>query len=469
MPWHPPGRTAPIGAHGRSASSFLFPAAPLLAPAAPLGASLPLGLATGDIVLALVLVLAEVLAWLGATAEVALDHVSRSRLLDESEPEDREALGRKLESTPKLQFTAQLARYLGNATLVLALGYLVFRSEARDGQGLPFGLAVTAVLLAFALTFLVNDVLARVVAERDPERIARRSLPALVVLAFLTAPVRAPLRAALRLLFRVRLEDGPATAREEVRESLEEGEREGAFSAAEAEMIGSIIDMKSSRVEDVMTARGDMVSIAETATLDEAVKLVNEEGYSRIPVHRRDRDDIVGVLYARDLLQRWRPAGSEQGEAPTVGQLMRLAYFVPEGKLVADLMQDMKARKVHLAVVVDEHTRVAGVVTIEDLLEEIVGDIQDEYDDEEEAPAPTPEELATGSLEVEGRTPIEDVNRALDVHLPVTDDYETVGGLVFHELGKVPEAGDRLELDAVALTVLEADERTVRRLHVQKV
>jgi CBS domain containing-hemolysin-like protein len=421
-----------------------------------------------DVVLGAALLVAEALAWFGATSEAALDHFSRTRLLEGTPEEERAALGARLDRVPTLQLTAQLVRYLGNATLVVGLGYVVFRAAAAADAGPPIGTAAAVILGAFSLTFLVNNVLARVVAGREPERIVRRALPALGVLAILTAPLRAPLRGAVRLLFRVRLEDPPATAREEVRESLEEGEREGTFSAAEAEMIESIIDMKTSRVEDVMTPRGETVTVAETASLDEAVALVNEEGYSRIPVHRSDRDDIVGVLYARDLLQQWTTIADGAASRPTVGQLMREAYFVPEGKLVADLMQEMKARKVHLAVVVDEHTRVAGIVTIEDLLEVIVGDIQDEYDEDEETSLPSAEEIASGSLEVEGRTPIEDVNRALDVQLPVTDDYETMGGLVFHELGKVPAVGERLHVGTVLLTVLEADERTVLRLQVAR-
>ncbi len=481
--FNPPGRAAPDGAPHSAphpaphaaphaappiAPTRLATSAGLLVPFVPLGALLPVGIFPGELTLGVVLVLAEVLAWLGATADSALDHVSRARLLEQADPSDRSLLERRLGRFATLRFTARLVRYLGNATLVLALGYMVFRWEGRSDGYLPILPAAAAVLAAFGLTFLVNDVLARIVAERAPERTVHRLLPVLSVLAWATTPLRVPLAGLVRLLFRVRLEDDPSTARDEVKESVEEGEREGSFSAAEAEMIGSILSLKSSRVEDVMTLRGDMVSVAETDSLDDAVDRVNAEGYSRIPVHRRDRDDIVGVLYARDLLHRWRDRGIVGGAAPTVAQLMRPAYFVPSGKLVVDLLKDMQVRKVHLAVVVDEHTRVAGVVTIEDLVEVIVGDIQDEYDEEVEALPPTPEQLAGGSLEVDGRTAIEDVNRALDVRLPITDDYETVGGLMFHELGKVPEAGDRVDIESVVLTVLEADERTVRRLQVTR-
>ena len=457
MPWHPPGPPAA----SRAAFLFCMPL-PLIA------AALLAAFGATELGIIAILVLAEALAWFGATAEVALQRYSRSELLEQvPEGDARDALTERLARTPTDELTARLMRYLGNALLVLGLGYLVF---GRGVEALSWQAATAVVAGAFALTFLINDVLARIVAERAPERVLTRALKPLSVLAILTAPLRAPLRWIVRVLFRVRLEEDALTARDEVLESLEEGEREGSFSSEEAEMIGGIIDLQTQAVSSVMTPRSDMIMVPEETTLAEAVALVVEEGYSRIPVLREDRDDVVGLLYARDLLTRRRPGEDEEvPEDATVRDLMREPYFVPEGKSVGDLLQEMRARKVHLAVVLDEHTRVAGLVTIEDLLEEIVGEIEDEYDEPDEDDETSGlQALGDGRLRLDGRTPIEDVNRALRVELPVTDDCETMGGLMFHQLGKVPIAGDVVELEEVAIRVLEADERKARSLVVER-
>ena len=147
--------------------------------------------------------------------------------------------------------------------------------------------------------------------------------------------------------------------------------------------------------------------------------------------------------------------------------IARPAFFVPESKRLDDLLTDMRKQRVHMAIVVDEYGGTEGLVTIEDLLEEIVGEIEDEYDEDDSPPAPTKEALADGTFEVEGRMGLEDLNEYLDVALPIEEDCETLGGLVFHRLGRVPAPGDKVEADGVLITVIEADERTAQRLRIQ--
>jgi magnesium and cobalt transporter len=301
----------------------------------------------------------------------------------------------------------------------------------------------------------------RLLARHRPNRFLVGSFPALAVLRRLTTPLRLPAKLVAWLLFRVRLEEGGPGAREEIRIAVEEGERDGSFTHAEAGTLSAVLDLPEKPVGDVLTSRGEMTMLRADAPLKEAVQLAQRTGYSRFPVYGRDRDEVLGYVTVRDLLAHW----GRDGESVRVRDILRRPFFVPESKNVRDLLEEMRQRRAHLAVVLNEFGGTAGLVTIEDLLEAIVGDIGDEYDAPVlEAP---PEGPRAGVLDVDGRTPIEEVNRALRVELPVEEDFETVGGLVLHRLGKVPRAGDQLTFENVALTVTEADERTVRRLKVQ--
>jgi CBS domain containing-hemolysin-like protein len=289
------------------------------------------------------------------------------------------------------------------------------------------------------------------------------ALPLLEGLRLVTAPVRVPLVLAVRLLLRVSIEEAGPGAREEVRETVEEGQREGALSTAEADMIESIMDLSSRTVADVLVPRAKVSMLHADTRVSDAISFVRDDGHSRVPVYGKDRDDVLGVLYARDLLAH---AGHETAARLTVRDLMRPAYFVPETKRLPELLHEMRSRKNHLAVVVNEFRATAGVVSIEDVLEEIVGDIQDESDVDERRGA-GPEDLKKGGVDLDARTSVEDANRALALALPVEGEYDTVGGLLLHRLGKVPKAGERLALPGVTLTVTEADERRVKRVKVQ--
>jgi CBS domain containing-hemolysin-like protein len=317
--------------------------------------------------------------------------------------------------------------------------------------------------LAFALNFVVNDVLMGVLARRAPDRFLVSAQPLLEVLRVVSAPLRIPLVAAVRALLRVSIEETAPGAREEVRETVVEGQREGALSTSEADMIKSIMDLASRTVADILVPRAKVSMLQADTRVVDAIAFVRDDGHSRIPVYGKDRDDVLGMLYARDLLAH---AGRETAERLTVKDLMRPAYFIPETKRLPELLGEMRSRKNHLAVVVNEIRATAGVVSIEDVLEEIVGDIQDESDVEERKGA-APEDLKKGGVDLDARTSVEDANRALALALPVEGDYDTVGGLLLHRLGKVPKAGERLALSGVTLTVTEADERRVKRVKVQ--
>jgi putative hemolysin len=189
-----------------------------------------------------------------------------------------------------------------------------------------------------------------------------------------------------------------------------------------------------------MLPRTDMVAVEADATVDEAIATAIDAGKSRMPAYEDTTDNIVGLVFLRDLVAR----SVSGGGAEAVRESLRPAHFVPESKRVAELLREMQKQNFHMAIVVDEYGGTAGLVTMEDLLEEIVGEITDEYDQ----PEPVVERMANGALRVPGRTPIDEVNELLDVHLP-REEWDTVGGLVFNTLGHVPTEGECLQVDGL--------------------
>ena len=233
------------------------------------------------------------------------------------------------------------------------------------------------------------------------------------------------------------LKQGPFVTENEIRQMADVAAEEAAIETEERELIHSIFEFGDTVVREVMRPRPDLVAVEADATVDEAITTAINGGFSRLPAYEETIDNVVGLVFLKDLAAARRPAtGSEP-----VSTVLRPAHFVPESKRVAELMREMQQEKFHMAVVVDEYGGTAGIVTMEDLLEEIVGEITDEYDIEE----PALERLADGRLRVPGRTPIDDVNDELDADLP-HDEWDTVGGLVFSTLGHVPAEGECLRV-----------------------
>jgi CBS domain containing-hemolysin-like protein len=233
---------------------------------------------------------------------------------------------------------------------------------------------------------------------------------------------------------------GPFTSEADILTMADVAAQEDSIEAEERELIHSIFDFGDTVVREVMLPRTDMVALEADATVDEAIATAIEAGNSRYPAYEDTTDDIVGLVFVKDLLAR---SAAGQGNEP-VRASMRPAHFVPESKRVAELLREMQTEKFHMAIVVDEYGGTAGLVTMEDLLEEIVGEITDEYD----PPEPTVERMPNGALRAPGRTPIDEVNELLDVDLP-QEEWDTVGGLVFNTLGHVPTEGECLEVDGL--------------------
>jgi CBS domain containing-hemolysin-like protein len=246
----------------------------------------------------------------------------------------------------------------------------------------------------------------------------------------------------------------------DIREFMNAGEEEGIINEEENEMIRSIFALRGTVVREIMVPRTEMVCVPSDATVREALDATIGCGHSRIPVFEGTIDNIVGILYAKDLLKHW---GTEES-AILIRRIMRAPFFIPEAKNLEALLQEFKKKRVHIAIVMDEYGGTAGLVTIEDLLEQIVGDIQDEYDLEEEWLLEEPD----GAVKVDARLPIEDMEQRFGIEVE-REKFDTVGGLVFHLTGRIPAAGEEITCGDIRMTVLDADERRIGKMRIRRI
>lgn len=243
---------------------------------------------------------------------------------------------------------------------------------------------------------------------------------------------------------------------EEIRRFVDVSQREGVIKETEQEMIQSVFDFDDTLVKEIMIPRIDMVCIEKNASLKDLIKLGVEKGHSRIPVFEESIDNIIGLIYIKDLLELLL----EQKDDVDIEEFVKPIYFIPEGKPINQLLSEMKDRKEHMAIVVDEYGGTSGLITIEDLLEEIVGDIQDEFDLEKSYI----EVIDDNKLLLDGRVDIEELNRYLKDPLAESDDYETVSGLVLYYLNRLPVQGEKLELEDVSFVIESIIDNRIRKI-----
>jgi CBS domain containing-hemolysin-like protein len=263
----------------------------------------------------------------------------------------------------------------------------------------------------------------------------------------------------LRQKFSRRTITQPEDLEREIQYIIDEGEERGLITRQEGELIESIFEFRDTLVREIMVPRLEMVGVEQNTPLDQIIALVLECGHSRLPVFDGDIDHIRGILLAKDLLVFWQAADTTWDPA----RVLRPAYFIPESKKISDLLRDLVERKTQIAVVIDEYGGTAGLITLEDILEEIVGEIYDEYDRQE--PRLVPQE--DGSVLVDARLDVEELMDHFDLERP-EGKYESVGGLLIHFLGRVPQINDRVEIPNLELTVISADERRAKQVQVRR-
>ncbi len=323
-------------------------------------------------------------------------------------------------------------------------------------------LVVTALVSLFTIVF--GELVPKAIALAHAERLAFFFATPIDLLGRILAPLvwlLTTITDAITRLFGISDQQQERFSPEELMILVERGSEQGIIEAEEQQMIGAVLELGQQRVHEVMVPRIDIKALPVTASLDEIVEVIVSEGHSRIPIYDETVDNVVGILYAKDLLPFFA-----RGEKPEIRSLLRPPLFVPESITVDDLLHNFQRRKVHLAIVLDEYGGTAGLVTIEDLIEEIVGEIQDEYDTEE----PMIEPISDLEARVDGRASVDDMTDHFGVELDGEDreQYDTVGGLVYHEIGGVPTVGDTVEVDGLTLTVESTDGRRVGKVLVVK-
>jgi len=343
------------------------------------------------------------------------------------------------------------------ATAVLIARVAIASYGGAPGAWIGFGAGLLLLLLA-------GEILPKSFAARWPDCAALWASIPVHLLTLLLSPFSSVLSrvafvAAWPFGARVPL-DHPLVSQGDVQLMMRMGETEGTLEAGEREMITSIFEFGETIVREIMVPRIDIAGITISARIMDIVDNVMSEGHSRIPVYRDSVDHIVGVVYVKDLFRFLREGRTEV----TAREVMRRPYYVPETKKVADLFKEMRQKKVHLAIVVDEYGGTAGLVTIEDVLEEIVGEIQDEYDFEETEPLVMLDER---TAIVDRRMNLEEVNDRLEIALPV-GDVDSLGGFVYSRLGHVPSQGEEIAVDGVCIRVEAVDGQRIALLRVTK-
>ena len=401
---------------------------------------------TGDLTLLGITALLALILFL-AIIEVAFNHLNKISI-------------RALREGWKTDFLAQCLEEPMNFILPLRvgiqgalIGLTVLVTNFYIGSGLPRAI-VFAFLTMLPLILIFREMLPRIIARRNPERIVVKLLPAFRIYLRLVMPVSRPLLKLVRLVEKQENGEGDEASEVEVQAFIEAGEEEGILEGDEGRLVQSIVDFGDTIVREVMTPRLDIVAIKRGATLAELGELFVEEKNSRLPVYEDELDNIAGVVFAIDFVGL-RDASPDSPIDP----LIREVKFVPETKKVSDLLTELQRSRATLAIVVDEYGGTSGLVTIEDILEEIVGDIHDEFDEVDQAIV----EEGEGVYLVSGRADIDEIKDKL--HLDINGrNFETVSGFLLDTLGRVPHSGEVLDREGLKIVVVEADGRRINKV-----
>lgn len=332
------------------------------------------------------------------------------------------------------------------------------------GQALQNGRSLALYAAAAAAAVLVAELIGRSIGRRWSAHVLVILLPPLQAPACLIGPFHTMLQRLFGQEPGAPTEEVVEAAKEEIRVAIEDAESEGALRSEEKEMIEGVLEFRDVEVSEIMTPRTEIEWIEVDTPLREAVPTIHGFLHSRIPVYEDNHDRSIGIVHVKDLL--CADIGSPDA-AQSLRGFMREPIFVPETKRVAGLLRELKQKHAQIAIVLDEYGGVTGLVTIEDIVEEIVGEIEDEFDREDHESRVRI--VDSGAIEVDGRVHMDEVNELLGVRLPEDEDYDTVGGFVMARFASVPRPGEETRFDGVLIRVLESDSRRVRRVLLQKI
>ncbi len=365
-----------------------------------------------------------------------------------------------MENADELILTCSLYRLVFNMCILLLL-VAVFASTQ------PAGLQITDYLLTFIIAAAIFSVFGVAIPHAWAKYAGEKTLSRIYKLLMLSKRLVWPILYVLRVYdgFVRRLagvvEATPEEKQEEFLNGLEQRRMEGVVDEEEQEMIESVLELSDTTADEIMTPRTDIVAVEVNSDLQAVLKTITTAGHTRVPVYEENIDNIIGLVYAKDLL-------SEIGKDAQDFKLrdkIRDAYFVPETKPLRTLLHAFQNQKLHIAVVLDEYGGTAGIVTLEDILEELVGEITDEY---EKTPPKPIRKIDKNTIEVDARTYVDDLNDELELDLPEDEDYDTIGGFVFSHLGYIPKTGVSFDYENLKFTIAAAEPRRIKRIRIQK-
>ncbi len=419
-----------------------------------------------DIRWLLVAVVPLLSAFYVAVCRQALAVFSRKLLLENAPEAKRVEIESHLEHEEEYTASLRTLDLFLRLVLVLSIACGRWMVFIRVAEELSFPrVAADCVLLAVEIILLISvalEIVPGIVARLHPEAILARRLTMMDRIHKIIGPIRWISGGSVKQIVRLL---GGSTERasadiigEEILNAAEEGEREGLLGSRDIDMIESIITFGNVEVSQVMTPRTEMVCFDLEDALDMSIQRAVECGHSRIPVYRDSKDKIVGILYVKDLLRYW-----DRKDSISLEHLARKPHFVPLTKKIGELFQDFKTLRFHIAIVLDEFGGTSGLITIEDIIEEIVGEIIDEH---EKIDRPPLKRIEPGLVEVDGTYHIDDLNAELGTSIPEGDTYDTIGGFLSAQKSKIPKVGESFELDSLRFEVTLADDRRIRRLRI---
>jgi len=389
-------------------------------------------------------------------SNLALKAFSRVKLYEVFRSANKEHIADTLaENTEKYIITCSFFRILTNVGIV----FLLIRF---------FDDLLPAILLSMLVFEIFSLAIPFAWAQHTGEKILLKTYPALSLLAGIASPILVLFRFHDRLVRRLAgiTESTPDQEQEEKQEEImsivEQGRMEGVVDEEEAEMIENVLELSATTAEEIMTPRTDLVAIKVDDDLQTVLDTITKAGHSRIPVYENNIDNIIGLVYAKDLLSH---IGKDIQDFK-IRDIIRDVYFVPETKPLRILLDEFKNQKLHIAVLLDEYGGTAGIVTIEDILEELVGEIVDEY---EEIPPEAINQIDQNTIELDARAYIDDLNNDFELNLPEDEDYDTVGGFVFSHLGYIPKMNETFVYENVKFTIIAAEARKIKKLRIEKI
>lgn len=405
-----------------------------------------------------------------AASEIAIISINRNKISMQAQEGDKKALLiQKLFKEPSkflatIQVGITLTGFLASASAAVSIS--TYFSQYLKRLNIPFSDQISLLLVTLFISYItlvLGELLPKRLALQNPEKIAFNIIGTIVFISRITAPFVKILT--LSTNFFAKLFGVGATYEEEkvtedeIRMMIDVGEENGVLNETEKEMIDGIFEFDDTLAKEVMTPRTAVFAIDINSPLEEIIHQIIEEQYSRIPVYDGDIDNIVGILYMKDLFVEM---ASKRLDEISIKELLRPAYFVPDTKKIDRLFRELQASKNHMAILIDEYGGVSGIITIEDLIEEIVGNIADEYDED----VKDFQKLDSNVYIVDGLVSIDEVNEKLNLKLPI-EHHDTIGGFVLNLIGNIPETGESVQYQNITFTVEKIDEKRIEQIKIQ--